>query len=145
MCRVHQVKCQAGWSTSWNQDFQEKYQSPQMSRVGLLMAYSLNFLSTENVLISPSFLKCSFSEYITHSCQLEKKILHLKNMPISPGYHGSKWGIHCILSLCYHLFLWLVLRLCKIIFNFWKFNYNILWHGFVCVFLFGIHLSFIWN
>ena len=24
--RVHQVKCQAGWSTSWNQDCQEKYQ-----------------------------------------------------------------------------------------------------------------------
>ena len=26
ICRVHHVKCQAGWSTSWNQDFQEKYQ-----------------------------------------------------------------------------------------------------------------------
>ena len=26
ICRVHHVKCQAGWSTSWNQDCQEKYQ-----------------------------------------------------------------------------------------------------------------------
>ena len=26
LCRVHQAKCQAGWSTSWNQDSQEKYQ-----------------------------------------------------------------------------------------------------------------------
>ena len=26
ICRVHHEKCQAGWSTSWNQDFQEKYQ-----------------------------------------------------------------------------------------------------------------------
>ena len=25
-CRVHHVKCQAGWSTSWNQDCWEKYQ-----------------------------------------------------------------------------------------------------------------------
>ena len=25
-CRAHHVKCQAGWSTSWNQDCQEKYQ-----------------------------------------------------------------------------------------------------------------------
>ena len=24
--RVHCVKCQAGWITSWNQDYQEKYQ-----------------------------------------------------------------------------------------------------------------------
>ena len=24
--RVHHVKCQARWSTSWNQDFQEEYQ-----------------------------------------------------------------------------------------------------------------------
>ena len=26
ICRVHHVKCQAGWSTSWNQDCLEKYQ-----------------------------------------------------------------------------------------------------------------------
>ena len=26
ICRNHQVKCWAGWSTSWNQDFWEKYQ-----------------------------------------------------------------------------------------------------------------------
>ena len=26
ICRVHRVKCQAGWSTSWNQGCQEKYQ-----------------------------------------------------------------------------------------------------------------------
>ena len=26
ICRVHHVKCQAGWSTSWNQDCWEKYQ-----------------------------------------------------------------------------------------------------------------------
>ena len=25
-CRVHPVKCRAGWSTSWNQGYQEKYQ-----------------------------------------------------------------------------------------------------------------------
>ena len=25
-CRVHHVKCQAGWSTGWNQDCWEKYQ-----------------------------------------------------------------------------------------------------------------------
>ena len=28
LCRVHHVKCQAGWITSWNQDCQEKYQQP---------------------------------------------------------------------------------------------------------------------
>ena len=27
-CRVHHAKCWAGWSTSWNQDCQEKYQLP---------------------------------------------------------------------------------------------------------------------
>ena len=32
ICRVHHAKCQAGWSTSWNQDCQEKYQSPQICR-----------------------------------------------------------------------------------------------------------------
>ena len=32
MCRVHHVKCWAGWSTSWNQDCWEKYQSPQICR-----------------------------------------------------------------------------------------------------------------
>ena len=26
LCRVHHVKCQSGWSTSYNQDCQEKYQ-----------------------------------------------------------------------------------------------------------------------
>ena len=26
MCRIHYVKCLAGWSTSWNQDCWEKYQ-----------------------------------------------------------------------------------------------------------------------
>ena len=30
--RVHHVKCQAGWSTGWNQDYQEKYQHPQICR-----------------------------------------------------------------------------------------------------------------
>ena len=30
ICRVHHAKCQAGWGTSWNQDFQEKYQYPQI-------------------------------------------------------------------------------------------------------------------
>ena len=29
---VYHTKCQAGWSTSWNQDCQEKYQSPQIHR-----------------------------------------------------------------------------------------------------------------
>ena len=28
--RVHHMKCQAGWSTSWNQDCQEKYQQPRI-------------------------------------------------------------------------------------------------------------------
>ena len=31
-CRVHHVKCQAGWITSWNQDCQEKYQQPKICR-----------------------------------------------------------------------------------------------------------------
>ena len=30
--RVHHMKCQAGWSTSWNQDSQEKYQQSQICR-----------------------------------------------------------------------------------------------------------------
>ena len=32
ICRVHQVKCRAGWITSWNQDCQEKYQQPHICR-----------------------------------------------------------------------------------------------------------------
>ena len=32
LCRVHHVKCQAGWITSWNQDCWEKYQQPQKCR-----------------------------------------------------------------------------------------------------------------
>ena len=32
ICRVHLEKCWTGWSTSWNQDCQEKYQSPQILR-----------------------------------------------------------------------------------------------------------------
>ena len=32
MCRVHHVKCQAGWNSSWNQDCQEEYQEPQICR-----------------------------------------------------------------------------------------------------------------
>ena len=32
ICRVHHAKCQTGWSTSWNQDCQEKYQEPQIHR-----------------------------------------------------------------------------------------------------------------
>jgi len=28
--RVHDVKCQAAWITSWNQDCQEKYQQPHI-------------------------------------------------------------------------------------------------------------------
>ena len=31
-CRVYHVKCWAGWSISWNQDCQEKYQKPQICR-----------------------------------------------------------------------------------------------------------------
>ena len=30
LCRVHHAKCLAGWITSWNQDFQQKYQQPQI-------------------------------------------------------------------------------------------------------------------
>ena len=32
MCKVHHVKCKAGWLTNWNQDCQEKYQQPQIHR-----------------------------------------------------------------------------------------------------------------
>ena len=32
ICRVHYVKCRAGWSTSWNQDCWEKYQLSQICR-----------------------------------------------------------------------------------------------------------------
>ena len=32
MCRVHHAACWAGWSTSWNQDCQEKHQYPQICR-----------------------------------------------------------------------------------------------------------------
>ena len=32
ICRVHHEKCWAGWSTSWNQDCQEKYQWPKINR-----------------------------------------------------------------------------------------------------------------
>jgi len=32
ICRVHYVKCQLGWITSWNQDCWEKYQQPQICR-----------------------------------------------------------------------------------------------------------------
>ena len=30
ICRVHHMKCLAGWITSWNQDFWKKYQQPQI-------------------------------------------------------------------------------------------------------------------
>ena len=32
MCRVHHVKCWAGWIISWNEVCQEKYQQPQICR-----------------------------------------------------------------------------------------------------------------
>ena len=32
MCRIHHVKCQAGWITRWTQDCQEKYQQPLICR-----------------------------------------------------------------------------------------------------------------
>ena len=32
ICRVPRAKCQAGWSTSWNQDCREKYQQPRIHR-----------------------------------------------------------------------------------------------------------------
>ena len=32
LCRVHHMKCQAGWITSWNQDCWEKYQQFQICR-----------------------------------------------------------------------------------------------------------------
>ena len=32
ICTVHHEKCQARWSTSWNQDCREKYQEPQICR-----------------------------------------------------------------------------------------------------------------
>ena len=32
ICRLHHVKCWTGWSASWNQDCQEKYQWPQICR-----------------------------------------------------------------------------------------------------------------
>lgn len=41
------------------------------------------------------------------------------------------------------LSLWLFLRLFLLSWSFWKFNYNIFWHRFIWVFLFGIHLNFI--
>ena len=31
-CRIYHEKCWAGWSTSWIQDCQEKYQQPQICR-----------------------------------------------------------------------------------------------------------------
>ena len=33
ICRVHHVKCQAGWGTGWNQDYQEKYEELQVHRL----------------------------------------------------------------------------------------------------------------
>ena len=36
--RVHHAKCHPGWITSWNQDFLEKYQQPQICRWYTLMA-----------------------------------------------------------------------------------------------------------
>ena len=32
MCRVHHVKCQAGWVTSWNQDWLKKQQQSQICK-----------------------------------------------------------------------------------------------------------------
>ena len=32
ICRVHHAKCWTGWSTSWNQDCQDKYQQPSICR-----------------------------------------------------------------------------------------------------------------
>ena len=32
ICRVYHARCWAGWSTSWNQGHQEKYQQPQIRR-----------------------------------------------------------------------------------------------------------------
>ena len=40
MCRVHYVKCQTGWITSWNQDCWEKYQQPQFADDTTVMAES---------------------------------------------------------------------------------------------------------
>ena len=57
----------------------------QSSKIFHFTNGKLSLFSTENALISPSFLKYGFSEYIIHGCQLEKKILPLKNMPISFG------------------------------------------------------------
>ena len=31
-CSIHNAECQDGWSTSWNKECQEKYQSPQICR-----------------------------------------------------------------------------------------------------------------
>ena len=39
-CRVHPVKCRAGWSTSWNQDGREKYQYLRYADNSTLMAES---------------------------------------------------------------------------------------------------------
>ena len=33
MCRIHHVKCHAGWSTRWNQDCQEKYLQAQIRKL----------------------------------------------------------------------------------------------------------------
>ena len=40
ICRVHHVKCQAGWSTSWNQDSQENINNLRYADDVTLMAES---------------------------------------------------------------------------------------------------------
>ena len=40
LCRVHHEKRWTGRNTSWNQDFWEKYQQPQLCRYTTLMAES---------------------------------------------------------------------------------------------------------
>ena len=47
-CRVYHAKYQAGWITSWNQDFQEKYQQLQICRcVRVLSCFScVQFFAT---------------------------------------------------------------------------------------------------
>ena len=75
------MKCQAGWSTSWNQDCLEKYQSPQICRWH--HPYGRNGTGTKKALDESergewkSWLKAQHSENEDHGIQSH----HFQNFP----------------------------------------------------------------
>ena len=104
MCRVHHVKCWAGWSTSWNQDCGKNIHNLRYADENTLMAQSLEELNSLLMKVQhtrPPYASPTSGVY-SNSCPLSQWCYptipssvvlfssHLQSFPVSGSFQMSQ-------------------------------------------------------